>query len=146
KQLYAAVEALATSLQNTAQPQKQAPRLPTNWDDIKVGDRVLAQDTDPKDGWWQVTVVEKVGDIFKLRWPGRPNSRPFQKHRATLGLICPGSAQSSPETRKKTGQGSSRFPQDWAGIDIDQVVLVKEDGPCEQWWEAKVVKADNDAF
>jgi agenet domain-containing protein len=146
KQLYAAIEALATPSQNALQPQKQTPRLPTDWDNIKVGDRVLAQDADPKDGWWQVTVVEKAGDLFKLRWPGRSNSRAFQRHRATLGLICPGGFQPTPEPRKRSGQLSARFPQDWADIDVDHVVLAKEDGPCEQWWEAKVVKADQDAF
>ena len=27
--------------------------------------------------------------VFKLRWPRSERGRPFQKHRLTLGLICP---------------------------------------------------------
>ena len=70
-------------------PEPESPRLPRSWDDIKVGDRVLAQEADPEDGWWQVTVTEGNGDLFKLRWPGSRRGRPPQKHRTMLGLICP---------------------------------------------------------
>ena len=65
KQLYASIENLAKpNLINEIKPsgpsEALSPRLPANWDDIKVGDRVLAQDTDPKDGWWQAKVVEEI--------------------------------------------------------------------------------------
>ena len=80
-----------------------SPRLPANWNDIKVGDRVLAQDTDPKDGWWQATVVDRSGDIFKLRWPRSERGRPFQKHRLALGLICPN------EERRERRNGSEQI-------------------------------------
>jgi hypothetical protein len=122
-------------------------RLPADWDDIKVGDLVLAQDTDPADGWWQVTVVGKDGDIFKLKWP-RERGRPFQKHRLTLGLMFPGedALSSKPETKKSPSDPHSAYPPNWAGIGLDQIVLAKEDGPAEQWWEAKTIKLDKDLF
>jgi hypothetical protein len=156
KQLYASLETLARPKPNSGAvenagrqlPAATGPRLPANWDDIRVGDRVLAQDTDPADGWWQVNVVEKVGDVFKLRWQRSERGRPFQKHRLTLGLICPIEVRSGQPTdpKKPTAASSARFPQDWAAIGLDQIVLAKEDGPCEQWWEARTIKLDKDVF
>ena len=153
KQLYASIENLAKpNLINGVKPsgpsEALSPRLPANWDDIKVGDRVLAQDTDPKDGWWQAKVVEKSDEIFKLRWPRSERGRPFQKHRLTLGLICPyhGTDSAQPKSNTSSPNPSTRFPHDWAAIRIDQIVLAKEDGPCEQWWEAKTIKLDKDVF
>jgi hypothetical protein len=124
------------------------PRLPANWNDIKVGDRVLAQDSDPKDGWWQATVVDRNGEIFKLRWPRSERGRPFQKHRLTLGLICPneGVENGGFGSDKSPDGPRTRFPQDWVAIKVDQIVLAKEDGPCEQWWEAKTIKLDKNVF
>jgi hypothetical protein len=156
KELYARIEALVQpqpkdGANNGARGQTSAarsPRLPTNWDDIRIGDRVLAQDADPADGWWQVTVVEKVGDVFKLRWPRTERGRPFQKHRATLALICPDANPKSaqPDPKKSPSEPGSHFPQDWARIGLGQIVLAKEDGPAEQWWEAQTVKLDKDVF
>ena len=64
------------------------PRLPRSWDDIKVGDRVLAQETDPLDGWWHVSVTEVNGDLFKLRWPSSGAGPAVSKasHHARLDL------------------------------------------------------------
>ena len=151
RQLYLSIESLTSAKPSNgasqpAESKIQTPRLPLNWDDIKVGDRVLAQDTDPRDGWWQVTVVEKIGDIFKLRWPGRQHSRPFQKHRTALGLICPHELDPEPEKPKGSASKPGRFPDHWAAIAIDHIVLAKEDGPCEQWWEARTIKLDKGLF
>ncbi len=157
KDLYAAIEALKRPQSNagngagSAGPvpaSTQTQRLPTSWEDIKVGDLVLAQDTDPVDGWWQVTVIEGSGDVFKLRWLRSERGRPFQRHRHTLGLICPGEGKESipPGPKKSPGDASSPFPQTWSAIGLNQIVLAKEDGPCQQWWEAKTVKADKDRF
>jgi hypothetical protein len=153
KALYTSIESLArptpanpTKPNSPSQPPR--PALPANWNDIKVGDRVLAQDSDPKDGWWQAEVVDRNGEIFKLRWPRSERGRPFQKHRLTLGLICPneGVKNDGIESNKSPDSPRPRFPQDWAAIKVDQVVLAKEDGPCEQWWEAKTIKLDKDVF
>ena len=123
-----------------------SPRCRRSWDDIKVGDRVLAQDTDPADGWWQVTVTEANGDLFKLRWPGSGRGRPFQKHRSMLGLICPGREQRrQPNPIPSRRQASPAvYPSPLVSDRLNQIVLAKEDGPAEQWWEAKTVKLDKD--
>ena len=131
-------------------PEPDSPRLPRNWDDIKVGDRVLAQETDPEDGWWQVTVTEGNGDLFKLRWPGSRRGRPPQKHRTMLGLICPNEAniggKDEAKPDPKQSPGKSVYPANWSSLTVDQTVLAKEDGPVEQFWEAKIVKIDKDQF
>lgn len=150
KGLYAAIETFGRSSRTVATRPSlpiSSPRLPSDWKDIKIGDRVLAQDSDPKDGWWQVTVIDKNGDIIKLRWPGSQRGRPFQKHRNMLGLICPSQPNTDESAANKSSAGTQqRFPEDWAAIKINQIVLTKEDGPCEQWWEAKTIKLDKDIF
>jgi hypothetical protein len=150
KALYAAIESSGRASANGGtklSSRTESPRLPSDWKDIKVGDRVLAQDSDPKDGWWQVTVIDKNGDIIKLRWPGSQRGRPFQKHRNVLALICPNQPNTDETVaRKSFGDTQPRFPEDWAAIKLDQIVLVKEDGPCEQWWEAKTIKLEKDVF
>ncbi|MGA9431896.1 MAG: hypothetical protein WBV65_20490 [Xanthobacteraceae bacterium] len=124
------------------------PRLPKNWEDVKAGDRVIARETDPADGWWEVTVTEVKGALVRLRWPGSRRDRPIQKHRTMLGLICPteNKDQANPDSKQPTDQSSAVYPADWSAITVDQTVLAKEDGPVEQWWEAKVLKADRDEF
>jgi hypothetical protein len=157
KELYTQIKALADKQTKNGKPEtpatlapcpaKQSPRLPQSWTDIKVGDLVLAQDTDPADGWWQVTVMAINGDLCTLRWPsGR--GRPFQKHRTMLGLICPGEIKDKPkpDPKRATSDASTVYPGHWSTIGVDQIVLAKEDGPCQQWWEAKTVKLDKDVF
>jgi hypothetical protein len=109
--IYGQIEALSDQRQKNGKAATIQIRLPVNWDDIKVGDRVLAQDTDPEDGWWQVTVVEAKGDLFKLRWPTSGRGRPFQRHRAMLGLICPGEIKEpvKPDP-KQTAAEASVYP------------------------------------
>ena len=38
------------------------------------------------------------------------------------------------------------YPRHWSVIGLNQIVLAKEDGPAEQWWEAKTIKLDKDVF
>ncbi len=135
-----------SSTATTTAPSAQF-RLPASWDDIKAGDRVLAQEVDPKDGWWQVTVTEAHGDLFKLRWPGSGRGRPFQKHRSMLGLICPGEIKETvkPDPKQATAEPTV-YPRHWSAIGLNQIVLAREDGPMEQWWEAKTIKLDKDIF
>jgi hypothetical protein len=156
KDLYGEIKALVrtgasvASAQNppSGKPAVATPRLPANWDDIKVGDLVLAQDTDPADGWWQAIVLEAAGDLFKMRWPRSERGRPFQKHRLTLGLICPGANGQtiSSDSKKASTDAEPRFPKDWGAIGLEQIVLAKEDGPAEQWWDAETIKVDKDVF
>jgi hypothetical protein len=131
------------------------PRLPADWSDIKIGDCVLSRDTDPADGWWQAIVVDKRGDIVSLRWPRSDRGRPFQKHRTMLGLMCTAANDNAAQADNKNGDkdnnknghkgpSGERYPKTWSQIGADQIVLAKEDGPCEQWWEAKVITIEND--
>lgn len=122
-----------------------APRLPKGWHDIKVGDFVLAQDDDPKDGWWQSTVIEIHGDVIKLRWPRSERGRPFQRHRLTLGLLYPPAGFEKLQVTGKIAPDSP-YPRDWPQITQGHIVLAKEDGPCEQWWDVNVLKADKDTL
>ena len=90
KALYASIESLArpnpsNGAKSPSTNEASHPRLPVNWDDIKVGDRVLAQDIDPKDGWWQATVVDKGGDVFKLRWTSFSSLMVFASHHCSQG-------------------------------------------------------------
>jgi hypothetical protein len=156
KDLYDQIKALGPQQQKNGKGESAATpvaspavqvRLPGSWDDIKVGDRVLAQDDDPADGWWQVTVTEANGDLFKLRWPSSGRGRPFQKHRSMLGLICPGEIKETAKPDPKQAAAEPAvYPAHWSVIGLNQTVLAKEDGPIEQWWEAKTIKLDKDVF
>lgn len=129
-------------------PPTQGPRLPRSWDDIKAGDLVLAQDSDPTDGWWQCRVIEAADDIFKLRWPRSERGRPFQRHRHTLGLINPGEIKDEPkpEPKKGSAEPSSVYPVQWSVIGLNQIVLAPEEGPMGQFWESKTISLDKDLF
>ena len=93
-------------------------------------------------------MTEANGDLFKLRWPGSGRGRPFQKHRSTLGLICPGEIKdlAKPDPKQAAAEPNAVYPRHWSVIGLNQIVLAKEDGPAEQWWEAKTVKLQNDVF
>jgi hypothetical protein len=119
-------------------------RLPENWDDIKVGDRVLAQDTDPADGWLHARVTEAHGDLLKLSWP---RGGLFQKHRAMLGLMCPDETKTPVKPDPKQAVATPAiYPTHWSVIGVNQIVLAKEDGPIESWWLAKTIKLEKDVF
>ncbi|HEX4407385.1 MAG TPA: hypothetical protein VH206_01305 [Xanthobacteraceae bacterium] len=157
KDLYTQINAFQTKHQTngqakvalqTAKPSESSvPHLPRDWAEIKPGDHVLAQESDPKDGWWLVTITEANDDLLKLRWPGNGRGRPIQKHRLTFGLMFPidGEKDASKTSPKKpNGKSDVAYPSDWPSIAMGHTVLAKEDGPVEQWWEARVVKADKD--
>lgn len=118
----------------------KSPKLPLGWDKIEPGTLVIAQDDDPRDGWWQAVVVEAKGTMITLRWQNRTERKPFTRHRYNVALINPG--QKSALTFKN--DPTSKYPPTWAEIGAGHIVLAKEDGPMEQWWEATVVamKAD----
>jgi hypothetical protein len=121
-----------------------APRLPKSWDDIAVGDLVLSQDTDPKEGWWQALVVRKAGEMVSLRWQHSSTRRVFTKHTFNLGLIWPGHDRNVKPIDIK--DPVPMYPVSWATIGLTALVLAKEDGPMEQWWEAHPIEADGDSF
>ncbi|MBN9051030.1 MAG: hypothetical protein J0H78_16365 [Rhizobiales bacterium] len=115
--------------------------LPTSWDKIGVGALVLAQDDDPKDGWWQAIVVDAKADVVTLRWHNGTSRRPFSRHKINLGLLQP----SEKPTLAFKADPASKYPANWAAIAVNHTVLAKEDGPMQQWWEATVRTMKSDA-
>jgi hypothetical protein len=145
---------------NTKKP-TQDP-LPRDWDAIAPGHLVVAQDG-PQDGWYEAIVVEQNGDMFTLRWRDYPRERRFARHRRSLGLLCPDPLVHSeaprstrPEQRSKPSSGKTAaakakpsaqgFPLTWEDIDVDHLVLAKDDGPWRSWWEAIPTEKLDDTF
>jgi hypothetical protein len=147
-------------------PSAGSDALLPNWEAIAVGHRVVAQESDPEDGWSEATVVRIDGDMLTLRWCLPPNKRFFARHRLNVGLMCPkpvpagngpGATASishqakatTSENGPKPGQEAAsahRYPESWNQIDLDRVVLAKEDGPSRCWWEAVPVEKQGDLF
>jgi hypothetical protein len=143
-----------------AKTKKPAPhRLPKDWDAIAPGDLVIAQET-LEDGWYDAIVLEQNGDMFTLRWHEFPRERRFARHRRSLGLLFPNipglPAKTGPTTgqqpaksasaRATTPQSKKGFPLAWDDIDVDHLVLAKDDGPCQSWWEAIPTEKHGDTF
>jgi hypothetical protein len=123
---------------------------PHNWDDIAAGHNVVAHDS-PTEGWYDAVVIERTGDMLTMRWRDYPRERRFSQHRFAVALLFPGDLSATPSsgaTSKKPGKTSSKnspkepsspagsFPATWHDIDIDHLVLAKDDGPWRSWWEA----------
>jgi hypothetical protein len=64
------------------------PGLPATWDDIDVGDLVIAWD-EPNAGWWEAIIAQKDGDMLTVRWRDYPKQAPAVLHRSTLALLKP---------------------------------------------------------
>lgn len=64
-------------------------RRPATWEDVQVGDLVLASEGVAK-GWWEVEVLEDRGDDqFVVRWWDWPDEAPFPRRRDQLALTPP---------------------------------------------------------
>jgi hypothetical protein len=151
------------------QPNDDAPRarnagndqFPKDWDDITRGHIVIANDS-PTDGWYEAVVVERNGDMCTLRWRDWPRYRSFTRHRRALALLCPdanarSAAKPSTAADASTKAGSGKatvsnhktapgLPTSWENIEIDHLVLAKEDGPWRSWWEAIPTEKHGDTF
>jgi hypothetical protein len=142
----------AAAAGNTAQspPASTKGELPKRWDDIRSGHAVIAQD-EPGEGWYEAIVVATHGDMLLLRWRDYPRERRISRHRLSVGLLYPlglpaveqdGSAAGSQAPKAKNGskrpspEAKSLYPKTWEDIDVDCLVLAKEDGPWRSWWEA----------
>jgi hypothetical protein len=142
-----------------SRPPGSPPNLPRNWHEIGVGDLVLAQE-DPEDGWYEVIVVEVANDMFTLRWRDYPRYRRITRHRLRLGLLYPGPKPKAETGKSGKASGQARqdrpvalspatspaLPQDWHDIDINKLVLAKDDGPWRSWWEAVPIEKAGDRF
>ena len=121
----------------TASPPSDNPSLPRNWHEIGLGDLVVVQES-LEDGWYEAIVIEVNGDMLTLRWRDYPRQRRIVRHRLRVGLLYPG-----PEA---TDKHEASLPTDWQEIDVNKLVLAKDDGPCRSWWEALPIERAGEAF
>ena len=85
-----ATKPAAKDQKSTATPPSTGSQpLPRDWQQIDVGQLVLAKSEGPWSSWWEAIPVEKVGDEFKLRWRDGVNKLPCTRARLDLALICP---------------------------------------------------------
>jgi hypothetical protein len=141
-------------------PGGSAPHLPQTWQSIGVGDLVVANDS-REDGWYEAIVVEANGDMLTLRWRDYPRERRIVRHRARLGLLFPGLQQKAENGKSAKAPSRAKhdkpvatepaanaqsLPKNWAEIDINHLVLAKDDSQWGAWWEAIPVEKDGDLF
>jgi hypothetical protein len=136
-----------------SRPPGSSPNLPRNWHEIGLGDLVVAQQS-LEDGWYEAIVVEIKGEMLTLRWHDYPRERKLVRHRLRVGLHCPGPQAAAHASRQTKPVGAAKqrdavptsLPADWQGIDINKLVLAKDDGPCRSWWEALPIERAGEAF
>jgi hypothetical protein len=141
-------------------PGGSAPHLPQNWQAIGLGDLVVAQES-LEDGWYEAIVVEANGDMLTLRWRDFPRQRRIVRHRLRLGLLYPGPRPTAETGKSAKASGQAKhdkpvavnpatngqsLPKDWVEIDIDHLVLAKDDSRWPAWFEAIVVENADDLF
>jgi hypothetical protein len=73
----------------TEPPTAGSHPLPRDWQEIDVGQLVLAKDDGPWRSWWEAVPIEEAGDGFKLRWRDFSRVAPVTRQRLELALICP---------------------------------------------------------
>jgi hypothetical protein len=59
--------------------------IPKDWDQIAVGHQVLASESTPE-GWWEAIVLERTGDMLKLKWRDYPKEDTFTMHFRRVAL------------------------------------------------------------
>jgi hypothetical protein len=84
-------------------PGGSSPNLPKTWQEIGVGDLVVAQEG-PEDGWYEAIVAEVNGDMLTLRWRDYPRERKIVRHRQRLGLLYPGLKPTSDTAKTRRRQ------------------------------------------
>jgi hypothetical protein len=139
-------------------PGGSAPRLPRNWQEIGIGDLVVANQ-DRWEGWYEAIVTGVDGDMLTLRWRDYPRERRIVRHRFRLGLLYPNATVGKGSPAKTAGQAKhdkpatahpvandQSLPQNWDEVDINHVVLAKDDSQWGAWWEAIPVEKAGDSF
>jgi hypothetical protein len=140
-------------------PGGSAPHLPPNWQAIGLGDLVVAQES-LEDGWYEAIVVEANGDMFTLRWRDYPRERRIVRHRLRLGLLSPKAKPTAENGKSAKPSGhpkhvkpvagdqasSPLLPKDWDEIDVNHLVLAKDDSQWGAFWEAITVEKTNGLF
>jgi hypothetical protein len=141
-----------------SKPSGSPPNLPKTWQEISLGDLVVAQEG-TEDGWYEAIVAEANGDMLTLRWRDYPRERRVVRHRQRLGLLYPGLKPTSDTAKankpaakdqklaaEAPSAGPQPLPRDWQQIDVGQLVLAKSEGPWSSWWEAVPVEKVGDEF
>jgi len=64
----------------------KAKDLPGSWDQVSPGHVVIARETF-ECGWWEAVVIERTGDLVKLRYRDYPKYSPIVRHRSAVALI-----------------------------------------------------------
>jgi hypothetical protein len=148
------------SSQGGAPDRPRGARRPRTWDEIEVGDLVVVQSSEPENGWEEATVVRRNRDMFSLRWCQPPNDRLVTRHRLAIALLYPDAepAETAPgecepnksvqlaNASSETARAEARFPARWDEIDVGHLVLAKEDGPLQGWWEAVPIEKRGDTL
>jgi hypothetical protein len=143
-----------------SKPPGSGPNLPKSWEDIGVGDLVVANGG-VDEGWYEAIVVEVNGNMLTIRWSDYPRERVTAVNRNRLALLCPdpkpateNGKSGKPATAEKSGKPPAAahptspqpLPTDWHAIDVGQLVLAKADGPWSSWWEAIPFEKVGDGF
>jgi hypothetical protein len=140
-----------------SRPPGASAKLPRNWQEIGIGDLVVAQQS-VEDGWYEAIVLEVNGDMLTTRWRDYPRERKMVHHRLRLALLYPGPKTSVETGRSLKASSSARrdqtiantstqaLPKDWGEIDVNHLVLAKDDGPWSAWWEAIPIEKTGDLF
>jgi hypothetical protein len=147
----------AGSKTSAERPKRGDGRLPPSWDDIAIGDVVVAHES-LEDGWYEAVVVDRQADMLMLRWHDWPRDRRFSRHRLSVALLYPAlleptTAGGEPKERNAGKRANSTapskaaaLPRNWDEIDAGALVLAQEDGPMRSWWEAIPVEKADEAF
>jgi len=137
-----------------------APNLPRNWQEIGMGDLVVAHQ-DRWEGWYEAIVVHVDGDMLTLRWRDYPRERKIVRHRFRLGLVYPKASTTVDQGKPAKAPGQAKhdkpaaadpvanghlLPKDWDEIDVNHLVLAKDDSQWGSWWEAIPVEKAGDSF
>ena len=75
----------------TADPASDLPTatgLPPGWNQIEPGHLVIAEEG-PGYGWWEAIVIDRMGDLFKLRYRQFPRLPAFVRPRGAIALMSP---------------------------------------------------------
>ena len=67
------------------QPPSPPPGFPKDWDSIEPGHQVLAQ-ASLADGWWEVIVAARDGEMLTLKWRDYPREPHFRMHLSQVAL------------------------------------------------------------
>ena len=99
------------------------------------------------------------GDMLTLRWRDYPRERRIVRHRFRLGLLYPNATVGKGSPAKTSGHAKhdkpaaahpvandQSLPKNWDEIDINHVVLAKDDSQWGAWWEAIPVEKAGDGF